>query len=151
MCAFSGSEDEIPAAPEPTGRRHQWRMANVAAIRAAARVEFDAHGFEAASLRDIAVRARLSTGCIFANFADKAALYQAVIGHAPPDDTAWRSLHAALEAFHLNRDHKLSRASAAVDLAQALEALLLRPYVPGAARDRARAAEAAAAPAQDAA
>lgn len=40
-------------------------------------------GYEAATIRDIAKAAGMSTGAVFANFEDKADLYKAVYGHAP--------------------------------------------------------------------
>lgn len=45
----------------------------------AARVLFTERGYEAATIRDIARRAELSTGAVFANFEDKADLFEAVL------------------------------------------------------------------------
>lgn len=44
---------------------------------------FESVGYEAAVMRDIADKANVSTGAIFSNFKDKAALYREVYGHRP--------------------------------------------------------------------
>jgi AcrR family transcriptional regulator len=48
-------------------------------LLAAARRLFVTRGYEAATIRDIAAEADLSTGAVFANFTDKADLFNAVI------------------------------------------------------------------------
>jgi AcrR family transcriptional regulator len=59
------------ARPLPRGRRE--------AILAAARSEFAARGFAAARLDDIAVRVGISKAALYLQFADKAALFRALI------------------------------------------------------------------------
>jgi AcrR family transcriptional regulator len=46
---------------------------------AAARTLFSEHGYEAATIRDIARAAGMSTGAVFANFQDKSDLFEAVL------------------------------------------------------------------------
>jgi AcrR family transcriptional regulator len=46
---------------------------------AAARALFSQHGYEAATIRDIARTAGMSTGAVFANFQDKSDLFEAVM------------------------------------------------------------------------
>ena len=57
-------------------------------------------GYEAATMRTIAKAAGMSTGAIFANYADKAALYRAIYGHPPISPEKGRELLAAAEAFN---------------------------------------------------
>lgn len=44
---------------------------------------FEAVGYEKATIRAIAKEVGMSTGAVFANYEDKAALYVAVYGHGP--------------------------------------------------------------------
>lgn len=55
-------------------------------------------GYEGATIRKIAKAAKMSTGAVFANFDDKAALYAAIQGHAPV------TTEQGLELFMLMRD-----------------------------------------------
>jgi hypothetical protein len=55
----------------------------IAAVLAGAKAMFDELGYEAMTLRLLAARVGVSTGAIYCNFADKAALYEAVFGHPP--------------------------------------------------------------------
>lgn len=55
-------------------------------------------GYEGATIRKIAKAAKMSTGAVFANFDDKAALYTAIQGHAPV------TTEQGLELFMLMRD-----------------------------------------------
>ena len=59
----------------------------------AARRMFGERGFDSATIRDIAGAADLSTGAVFANFADKAELFDAVM--AADYETAARRMQAA--------------------------------------------------------
>lgn len=63
-----------------------------------ARVVFETLGYEAATIRDIANTADLSTGAIFANWKGKADLYREIYGHAPITPEQGRKLVTALEA-----------------------------------------------------
>lgn len=48
-------------------------------VQAAARELFAQRGFDGATLRDIAQRAGMSTGAVFASFSDKAELFEAIL------------------------------------------------------------------------
>lgn len=52
-------------------------------VRNAAEALFDTVGYQKATIRDIAAKAGMSTGAVFANFKDKLALYVDIKGHAP--------------------------------------------------------------------
>jgi AcrR family transcriptional regulator len=72
-------------APEPTGARAAQRDATRAAILAAARLAFEAHGFDGANIRDIAAGAGVAAGTVIHHFGDKrdllhAALYEDLQG-----------------------------------------------------------------------
>lgn len=67
----------------------------------AGRTCFGAYGYERATIRDIAATAGMSTGAVFASFADKAALYEAVHGHAPVSPEAGASMLKALREIAL--------------------------------------------------
>lgn len=78
------------------GVRTEAKAATRGKVLEAARRCFDAVGYEAATIRDIAARAGLSTGAVFANFAGKADLYLAVYGHAPISPEQGRELLAMI-------------------------------------------------------
>jgi AcrR family transcriptional regulator len=72
-------------APEPTGPRAAQRDATRAAILEAARLAFEAHGFDGANIRDIAAGAGVAAGTVIHHFGDKrdllhAALYEDLQG-----------------------------------------------------------------------
>lgn len=73
------STTEIPAAPEPTGKREATKAANRAAILDAARVVFAEQGYGAASVRDIVRQTGLATGTFYNYFPDKEAVLRAVL------------------------------------------------------------------------
>jgi AcrR family transcriptional regulator len=54
-------------------------MRTRAKVMSAARSLFSEHGYEAATIRDIARAAGMSTGAVFANFQDKSDLFEAVM------------------------------------------------------------------------
>lgn len=87
-------------APKPTLRQVR-KAATAAKVLQAARRVFQAEGFEAATMRDIAYEAGLSTGAIFTSYAGKAALYRAAFGHAPITPEVGRLMLRALEAAEL--------------------------------------------------
>ena len=64
-------------------RRQVAKVATRAKVLAAAEALFEAVGHERATIRDIAAKAGMSTGAVFANFKDKADLYRTVYGHDP--------------------------------------------------------------------
>lgn len=65
--------------PMPTGSRAKSKERNRLKILESATTLFRERGFEAATLRDIARAAGLSTGALFANFADKNEIFLTVI------------------------------------------------------------------------
>lgn len=72
-------------APWPNLRERRKAKTRAAAL-AAARTLFARDGFEAATIRGIARQMKMSTGAIFANFPDKAALYAEAMGCPPVRD-----------------------------------------------------------------
>ncbi len=64
-------------------RRQVSKAATRARVLEAARCCFSTTGYDGSGVREIARLAGVSTGAVFSNFADKAALYRAVYGHAP--------------------------------------------------------------------
>lgn len=61
--------------------RAQLQEQTKAAVLAAARTEFEAHGFSEAKVDRIAERADLTRGAVYSNFPSKRALYLAVLGN----------------------------------------------------------------------
>lgn len=77
------------------------RQAGKAATRAkvlvAGKARFEAIGYEAATIRDIAQAAGVSTGAVFCSFEGKAELYRAIYGHAPISAGLGRALYLAAQ------------------------------------------------------
>ena len=69
----------VTMAPQPLTRRALAKQLTRAKLIEAAREMFADRGYEAATVRDIAAAANLSTGAVFASFADKADLFSEVI------------------------------------------------------------------------
>jgi AcrR family transcriptional regulator len=69
----------VAMAPQPTTRRALAKQLTRAKLIEAAREMFADRGYEAATVRDIAAAANLSTGAVFASFNDKADLFSEVI------------------------------------------------------------------------
>ncbi len=69
----------VAAAHQPPTRRAQAKQVTRARLLQAAREMFAERGYEAATVRDIAAAANLSTGAVFASFTDKADLFNEVI------------------------------------------------------------------------
>lgn len=67
------------AAPVKTTRRAQAKQRTREKVLAAARQLFVEHGYEAATIRDIARAAGMSTGAVFASFNDKAELFDEIL------------------------------------------------------------------------
>jgi AcrR family transcriptional regulator len=85
--------------PRPN-RRQQAKARTRAKVIDAARRLFVAKGYAAATIRDIAREAGMSTGAVFANFTDKADLWRAVKGSEPPVETSvTRAASAMLTAL----------------------------------------------------
>lgn len=77
--------DETPAAEadqtQPRlNRRQAAKVRTRQKVLDAARALFAERGYDAATIRDIAKGAGMSTGAVFANFQDKAELFEAVLG-----------------------------------------------------------------------
>jgi AcrR family transcriptional regulator len=68
-----------PQADEPTSLRAQSKLKTRLRVLEAARRLFMERGYEAATIRDIAAAANLSTGAVFASFMDKTDLFNAVM------------------------------------------------------------------------
>ena len=62
-----------------TGRRERTKAANRAAILAAGREVFSAHGYDATSVRDIVRRTELASGTFYNYFPDKASIFRAIV------------------------------------------------------------------------
>ena len=72
--------DSIAASPEPRlNRRQAAKIRTRQKVLEAARSLFAERGYEPATIRDIAKGAGMSTGAVFANFQDKAELFEAVL------------------------------------------------------------------------
>jgi len=69
----------VAMAPQPITRRALAKQLTRTKLLQAAREMFAERGYEAATVRDIAAAAGLSTGAVFASFADKADLFSEVI------------------------------------------------------------------------
>ena len=67
-----------PRAKAPT-RRALAKQQTRAKVLAAARRLFSEHGYEGATIRDIAAAAGMSTGAVFANFSDKSDLFREIM------------------------------------------------------------------------
>jgi AcrR family transcriptional regulator len=96
----------------PLSRRAAAKQQTRRRLINAARDLVAARGYEAATLRDVAERAQVSTGAVFANFEDKADLFNAVV----LDDLA--ALHARMRGS----------AEGAQTACQALLAMLMAGY-----------------------
>ncbi|MBD3832840.1 MAG: helix-turn-helix transcriptional regulator [Brevundimonas sp.] len=89
----------LTTSPAPrVNKREASKAATRAKVVSAAAKLFADVGYEKATIRDIAKSATMSTGAVFANFEDKAALYTAIQGHAPV------TTEQGLELFMLMRD-----------------------------------------------
>lgn len=77
--------DTVAAAPaKPLNKRQQAKARTHARVLAAATALFREVGYADATIRDIARAAGMSTGAVFANFEDKAALWSAAFKGPPP-------------------------------------------------------------------
>lgn len=75
-----------------SARREEAKAATRAKVLDAAKVLFEAGGYEAATIRSIAAVAKMSTGAVFANFTCKAHVYRELYGHAPVSPELGRAL-----------------------------------------------------------
>lgn len=77
-------------------RRQEAKQRTAALVLAKAREIFATKGYEAATIREIAKAAGMSTGAVFANYRDKAELYTVAFGHPPIAPDVGRCLAIAL-------------------------------------------------------
>lgn len=68
----------------PMTRQERKRATRHKVDRAAIEL-FRSGGYDSATIRDIAAKAGVSTGAVFASYADKAALFEGCMGRRPPD------------------------------------------------------------------
>lgn len=76
------SQSSVVVTPETAPRLNRRQAAKIKTrgkVMDAARALFSERGYEAATIRDIARGAGMSTGAVFANFQDKAELFEAVL------------------------------------------------------------------------
>lgn len=79
------------------------KIATAEKVRLAAAALFGEVGYEATTIRMIAKRAGMSTGAVFANYADKADLWKSIYGAAPiPPEVAHR-MAVCLRGFTRNK------------------------------------------------
>lgn len=91
--------DTLIGLTKPINRRAAAKARTYQKVKDAAAALFAAEGgYEAATIRTIAKAAGMSTGAVFANFADKAALYSAIHGHEPISPQQGRELARLLLA-----------------------------------------------------
>ena len=85
----------VESAPAKLNRRQAAKLRTRQKVLEAARALFAERGYEPATIRDIARAAGMSTGAVFANFQDKAELFEAVLGEEM--DTAAATLRAGAQ------------------------------------------------------
>lgn len=78
-------------------RRDVQKRTTRAKLQTAAKTLFDAHGYEAATMRKIARVAGFSTGAAFANWNSKVEIYREIYGHDPITPEQGRKLVSALQ------------------------------------------------------
>ena len=76
---FSQSSSEASTDPRPQGVRAAGKARSRKSLLEAAKRLFMEHGYEGATVRQIASAAGLSTGAVFASFADKSDLFNEVL------------------------------------------------------------------------
>ena len=88
--------DTTTAGDKPLNRRQLAKRRTAENVLRAARGGFEIQGYEKATIRSIAAAAGMSTGAVFANYADKAELYLAAFGHPPVSPETGRAAMIAL-------------------------------------------------------
>ncbi len=73
-----GPFEALDVAPAKLNRRQEAKQRTRAKVMQAARELFGELGYDGATIRDIARRAGMSTGAVFANFTDKTDLFEAI-------------------------------------------------------------------------
>src|ERR1700712_4510955 len=79
MKHVSPAEVATEARAKGPTRRALAKQQTRANVLAAARKLFSEHGYQGATIRDIAAAAGMSTGAVFANFSDKADLFREIM------------------------------------------------------------------------
>ncbi len=117
-----------PASDVPTSLRAQSKLKTRRRVLDAARELFMERGYEAATIRDIASAAGLSTGAVFASFVDKTDLFNVVMAEdfqrqvealrqaAKPDAKVEDAVMAVLEAGYRFHGAQLPLLQAAISL-----------------------------------
>jgi len=118
----------LPESEVPTSLRAQSKLKTRRRVLDAARQLFMERGYEAATIRDIASQAGLSTGAVFASFVDKTDLFNAVMaedfqrqvealrGAGKPDAKVEDAVLAVFEAGYRFHSAQLPLLQAAVSL-----------------------------------
>ncbi len=116
------------SAEEPTSLRAQSKLKTRKRVLEAARRLFMERGYDAATIRDIAADAGLSTGAVFASFSDKTDLFNAVMAEdfqqlverlksvVRPDDSVEQAVLAVFRAGYEFHGAQLPLLQAAVSL-----------------------------------
>lgn len=91
-----------PAEPRVNQRTAAKARTRAKVLQAATELFAEPGGYEGATIRKIAKRAGMSTGAVFANFEDKAELYQTIHGHPPVPMAKGAQLLAIVRALALN-------------------------------------------------
>ena len=73
-----GPFEAVEVTPRPMNRRQQAKARTRIKVMQAARELFGELGYDGATIRDIAKRAGMLTGAVFANFTDKTDLFEAI-------------------------------------------------------------------------
>ncbi|WP_296816783.1 TetR/AcrR family transcriptional regulator [Brevundimonas sp.] len=73
-----GPFEAVEVAPAKLNRRQEAKLRTRGKVMQAARELFGEMGYDGATIRDIAKRAGMSTGAVFANFTDKTDLFEAI-------------------------------------------------------------------------
>lgn len=111
----------------PLGARARSKELNRLKILASAKALFRERGYEAATLRDIAREAGLSTGAVFANFSDKSDIFVKVV-----EEETVRVITAAIDAHDTSRplaDRLHHQIMAAYEAAEGNARLILSAFV----------------------
>ena len=93
---------------KPDSIRVTRQAKNRTTLLVAAKVLFEAHGYESATMREIARAAGVSTGAVFSNWAGKAELYREIYGHDPITPEQGRKLVEVLRAYGVAPDVALA-------------------------------------------
>lgn len=86
----------LSAEARPLTRRALAKLKTRQSLLAAGKQLFSEHGYEASTVRDIAAAAGMSTGAVFANFADKADLFSEIL--AGDQETVASAMRRAAQA-----------------------------------------------------